>query len=268
VTPAARIEVPPIGMAQIGVARVSGTPLIRALLAAILAFLAPSASAADLTAEDFAFNYDQPAFYTLLERLRTDPVFPPPDVTPAALPDWAAALARPSDFRGQAVTITGVLGRNKDSFRLLQRPDLGELTQLELSAPGQPVTATVICTSDVADLPIGATVELTGYFVMARSYYTAKKRVAHGLVLVSPGPTSVSLPAPPSPAAIPREMWIALAGTLALAGVITVILLRRAGRTTRILPADLHATEPAPFSLADELAKLTPPAENEPEERC
>lgn len=202
---------------------------------------------------DFAFNYDQPAFYELLERLRTGP-FPPADAAPVRVDDWRSLLSRPADMRGRLVQIQGLLGRNKDSFRLQSRPEWGWLTQLELTQPGSPVTATAICPQDVSDVPLGAEVTLLGYFVMARSYYADSGRVAHSVVLVVGPPLTIATPKPPAPAAR-NGLAVGFVTTLLAALGVTWWILRRAMQTPRVSTMDVHATEAAPFSLADELQK-------------
>lgn len=206
-----------------------------------------------LQAVDFAFNYDQPAFYELLERLRTGP-FPPADAAPVLVDDWRSLLSRPADMRGRLVQIQGLLGRNKDTFRLQSRPDWGWLTQLELTQPGSPVTATAICPQDVSDVPLGAEVTLLGYFVMARSYYADSGRVAHSVVLVVGPPLTIATPKPPAPAAR-NGLAVGFVTTLLAALGVTWWILRRAMQSPRVSAMDVQATEAAPFSLADELQK-------------
>lgn len=221
-----------------------------------------------LTARDFEFNYDQPAFYALLQRMREQSAFPPAGVEPRDVNDWREFLARPADFRGQIVRITGTLGRNKDSFRLLQRPDLGSLTQLELERAGNAVTATVVCTQDVADLPVGALLEVVGYFVLVRNYHTDSRRVAQSAVIVAPGPVSVSTAAAPARTqTVPSGLWIGLAVTLVAALAITWLLIRRAVRTPPMGLSGLQATEAAPFQITNDDESFTKPGDepsNEP----
>ena len=204
------------------------------------------------TIEDFTYDFDHPAYYALLEFVRgsSQPpgsVSPPPEVN-----DWRELIERPADFRGLAITIEGVVGRNKDPYTHPRHPELGQVWQVELSRPDQAATCTVIFTSDASDLPLGATIRLTGYFAKVNRYPTQSAREGLAALLVAPGPSSVSVPAPPTAADGLDWRWMTVAIVAAL--VVTFLLLRRARRRT---PPDLHelrARRAAPLNLADDLA--------------
>ncbi len=203
--------------------------------------------------EDFAFNFDQPGFYAVLEHVEHSPFSPGHTQTPIVVQDWRDLLERPNEFRGRPVTVTGSIGRNKAPYSLPAHPALGLIWQLELERPDQPLSCTLILTEDAADLPLGATVEVTGYFLMIRQYYGPSKRVYQAALLVAPGPTEVGT-AVARPAASKLDWeWMALAVLLGL--VITVVLLRRSGRRGRPDFRSLRAGHEAPVSFADDLAE-------------
>lgn len=203
---------------------------------------APVSDDAPLVAQDFAFNFDQPAFFELVRRTRAEGDGAISKNAPREVVDWREFIERPSDFRGAAVRIRGVLVRNKDPFALRANPELGLLTQLELTSPQPGLAATVICTDDVGDLSIGDTLEFVARFVMIRSYYADSGRVAHAPLFVAAAPLAAERAAPRSSSSASRHLpWIFASFVLALAAF--WVILRRAakapirtseGRLTRI----------------------------------
>jgi hypothetical protein len=144
-----------------------------------------------------------------------------------------------------------VVGRNSAWRHRGERfKHLGTVWQLELRRGNQPLACTVILTNDAADIPLGATIRVTGYFVMVRKYLDRKKKERPALLIVAKGPTMVSKIGP----AAEKESnwnWIIFAGVTGLLGA--WILIRRA---TARGPRDLHsirASRPAPMSLSDDL---------------
>ncbi|MDX2197335.1 MAG: hypothetical protein SF069_00010 [Phycisphaerae bacterium] len=206
---------------------------------------APASDDSPLVAQDFAFNFDQPAFYELVRRMRANDQLAGSRTEPREVVDWREFLERPSDFRGAAVRIRGVLVRNKDPFALRANPELGLLTQLELTSPQPGLAATVICTDDVGDLAIGDTLEFVARFVMIRSYYADSGRVAHAPLFIAAAPLAAERAAPrSSSSSASRHLpWILASFVLALAAF--WVILRRAAkapirnsesRLTRIAP--------------------------------
>lgn len=201
--------------------------------------------------QDFAFNFDQPGFYAVVEFVKRSPHSPGFAEPPLALDDWRDLLERPGEFRGRPVTITGVVGHNKDPYVLPTRPELGPLTQLELRRADQPLAITLICTGRVADIPLGAELTATGYFVLIRQYRDARQQVRQAALIVSPGPTTLAHAAP-TPLALD---WRWLAAAVAAGIVLTLWLLRRTRRQAPVSLRTLRASHTAPVSLADDLAR-------------
>lgn len=231
--------------------------------------LPDAARAALAQTQDFAFNFDQPGFYAVLDFVAHSPRSPGFAQSPIEVKDWRELLERPVDFRGWPVTVEGIVGHNKDPYTLPSHPQLGPVGQLELSRTDQPLTCTLILTGNVADIPLGAAVTVTGYFVMIRQYHGPSGRVQQAALLVAPGPTAISKLLP-RPAETGGPDWRWITGALVVGLLITWVLLRRyAGRRPSI--GVLRASRAAPLSLANDLAKWadqeppespTPPAEN------
>ena len=204
---------------------------------------------------DFAFNFDNPGFYAVLEYVKTMPGEPDASNETRVVADWSALLERPSDFRGRPITIEGVVGRNKAwRFEQPERRHLGELWQLELSAPGWPLTTTVILTENTADVPVGTVIRVTGYFVMIRQYYGSDQRVRQAALLVGHGPTLVA--SAPSPVATQLSNRAAGLIVVALAAAVIVWMILRRSAARR--PGDVHvlrAGRPAPLNLSDDLSR-------------
>lgn len=215
--------------------------------------------------DDFSFSFAQPGFYAVLEYVKRANISPGHARPPVEVEDWQALLERPADFRGQPVTIEGVVGRSSAwQFEHEQYRQLGTVWQLELSRPDQPIAATLIFTNDASDIPLGVTIRATGYFVMIRQYYTASKRIGQAALLVAPGPTLISQQAPrPSARRDSRNLVGPLVtGTAAL--VIVWFLLRRSVARNRQTIRTLRASGPAPMSLADEFSAWAAREEDRP----
>lgn len=201
---------------------------------------------------DFSYDFDEPGYYALLGFVRASTRPPGSAYPPTVVADWRELVERPSDFRGLAVTIEGVVGRNKAPYMHGRHPELGQVWQVELSRPDQAPAFTVIFTSDVSDLPVGDTIRVTGYFVKVYRYPTRSQTPGLAALVVAPGPTVVSRPAPHSENAASLDWrWLTVAIVAAL--IATVILLRRSARGGRHDVTALRARQPAPLSLADDL---------------
>jgi len=205
--------------------------------------------------EDFSFSFVQPGFYALLEHLKT--THRPPGLLRPPLPidDWTTLLERPADFRGLPLTIEGTVGRNKP-WRFQQEPHrrLGTLWQLELARADQPLSATVILTNDASDIPLDATIRVTGYFVMIRQYYSRTNRIRQAALLVADGPTVVSTAVARTAGRSGLNLLIGALVALTAALLVIWILLRRSVVHPRQSASALHASTRAPTSLADDLA--------------
>ena len=213
--------------------------------------------------EDASFSFDQPGFYAVLEHVKTATQPPGHARPPIDVTDWAALLERATDFRGLPITIEGTVGRNTAwQFQQAEHRHLGTVWQLELWRADQPIAATVILTHDASDIPVGSSIRVAGYFVMIRQYYSNSNRLRQAALLVAPGPTMVSQ-AVARNLSRPASDWIVglvVACTAAL--IIAWLLLRRSVGPGRRMTTSLRASEPAPTSLADDLARW---AAEEPE---
>lgn len=222
--------------------------------------------------QDFTFNFDQPGFYAVVGQVKRNPHAPGFAQPPEFVSDWRALLERPHDFRGRVITLEGLVGRNKTGYGLARAPDLGTIWQLELSHADQPLTCTAILTQDAADVPVGATIRLTGYFVMIRQYHGASQAVHQAALLVGVGPDAILRRGVPPSEAGPETSWLWILAAVAAGLLITFWLLRRAASAKRTGAAALRASRPAPTSLADDLAAWSggPPedkADTQPPER-
>lgn len=204
--------------------------------------------------QDFAFNFDQPGFYAVLAYVKRSPHAPGFGQTPIEVPDWRDLLERPSGFRGRPVTVTGIVGRNKAPYVLENHPELGPVAQLELWRADQALTCTLIFTESVGDIPLNATLTVTGYFVMIRDYYSAAKRVQQAALLVAAGPSMIDRRVPRAAPLGPLD-WRWVAGAAVLGLLITFVLLRRSSSAGRRDYRTLRASQEAPTSLADDLAR-------------
>lgn len=215
--------------------------------------LPPAVLAALAGIEDFSYNFDHPGYYALLAFVKRGGAEPGMTYPPVEVADWREFVERPAEFRGRAVTITGVIGRNKDPYTHAHHPQLGPVWQVELSRPDLPLSATVIFTNDVSDLPLGATIRLTGYFVKINRYPTPAGRPGLAALLISPGPTQISLPAATTTGDAPDWRWLMVAVALGL--LAAYVLLRRSVRPRVPRFRDLQPSRPAPLNLAQDLSE-------------
>jgi len=204
--------------------------------------------------EDFSFNFDHPAFYALLEHVKSSAVSPGHACEPIEIDDWRILLERPTGFRGEPITIEGVVGVNR-AWRHPRDEHSQQRTvwQLELKRGDQPIACTVILTHDASDIPLGATIRVTGYFVMIRQYYSETNRVRQAALLVAQAPTLIARDVAGAPRS-PRSAWVWLVIVVTAGLLATWILLRRSTAGGPRDPRTLHAERSAPVSLADDLA--------------
>lgn len=205
--------------------------------------------------EDFSFSFAQAGFHAVLEHLKTTSASPGHAREPVEIRDWTALLERPADFRGLPITIEGVVGRNTPwRFEREEYRRLGPVWQLELWRSDQPIAATLILTSDATDIPLGATIRVTGYFVMMRQYYSQTKRLRQAALLVAQGPTLVSQAIARTRTRSASSWILGLMAALTAALLVIWLLLRRSVGRTRLASQSLRASGPAPTSLAEDLA--------------
>lgn len=217
--------------------------------------LPPETQEALEAVEDFSFSFDSPGFRRLITHLKTRQPALDTVQTPLEIDDWTTLLERPADFRGLPITIDGIVGRNKVwRFEDPTLRALGPLWQLELWHPDQPITATVILTLDAADVPLGATIRVSGHFVMIRQYYSDTDRVRQAALIAGLAPTMISR-SESKPLRNELRHTIGVIAALAVGLLLAWWILRRATRTRRVVSMPQPAPRtPAPFSVADDLA--------------
>lgn len=208
---------------------------------------------ADLaTVRDYTLDFGQPGFYALLEFVHDQHAVAGRLVDPIDAGDLRMLIERPADYRGRPVTVAGRVGRNSSWQR---RADPGgqalRVWQLELTVPRAPVACTVILTEPADDIPIGATVRVTGYFVMMRSYYDRARRLRQAALIVATGPTLVATSTPRSGATPGWLTTAVIVATMLL--VLAWVLLRARANRRQAIDTGLRPPKPAPFSVADDL---------------
>jgi hypothetical protein len=210
--------------------------------------------------EDLRPNFDIPAYYALLEHVQAlqQPLRP---ADAESVDDWTDLADRPSAYRGRLVAVTGFVGGNKAHHYLGEHAHFGQVGQLELYHPAQPMSLTVICTTDVRDVPLHAEVTLAGYFLMLREYQTTTGKTRYGGLLIAQGPTVLATPQPLESTASRTLGFVvaAVAGGLVLGWVLIRRTIR--GRAPRDLRT-LHSTAMPTESRAADLAAWA--AEQEP----
>lgn len=203
--------------------------------------------------QDLAFNFDQPGFYAVWAHLLRTPAPPGLEQAAESIDDWRAFVERPASLRGRLVRVSGRVGRNK-TWRLtegeLQRP----VSQVELESAGQPIACTVIFVNPADDVPVGATIDVAGYFVMVRQYYTPSNRVGQAALIVAWAPAVISQVGPPR-AAGGETGWMWVPWAVALGLLVAWLVLRRGGEQRLRGRESLRAAHGAPFSVADDLAR-------------
>ncbi len=208
--------------------------------------------------QDFSFSYAQPGFYALLEYMRADPDFDPAAGRGGAagmpLTDWRILLERPADFRGRPVCIEGVV-RRSTAWRH-QQPQyaaLGTLWELQLSRRDQPLVCKLLLTEPAVDVPLGATLRVTGIFTTIQHYYSETHQLRQAAVLVARGPSQIAVAAKPPSSELGD--WSRAGGLLAagIAGLTLVWLLLRRSTARPLDGSAPHATQTPGISLADQL---------------
>lgn len=205
------------------------------------------------TVEDLTFDFDHPGYYAVLKFVRESPRAPGFSRPPVRVSNWQELVERPADFRGLPVTITGIVGRNKDPYVHQRHPELGAVFQTELWDPDQPIACTVVFTQDVRDLPLGATVTVTGYFVKINRYPRPSGEPGISALIVAPGPVAMGRQA--ARFRPDQGGWWPLGAAVAAGLFIAFVVLRSARRTQPREPRPLPASSPAPMNLARELAE-------------
>ena len=207
--------------------------------------------------EDFSLRIDFPGYYDLLEFVRHSEFDPGDHQQATEITDWQTLLDRPSEFRGEPITIEGVVGRHRSyQYRDAQRRKrFGTVWELDLHHPqrGYPITATIFLTANADEIGIDSTIRVTGYFVMVQQYPRSGKPLGQKIVLIAKGPSMVARAAPPTPPARRERRWIWGAAAVAAAMLVVWIIVRGSAKGERSDLQALTATHRAPLNLSDEL---------------
>jgi hypothetical protein len=203
---------------------------------------------------DFSLDYDQPGFLETWRELAAGRL-PGDRETPQVVHTWTDLVERPTVFRGQPISVRGVV-RRKSSWRYSTPPNdrLGALWVVQIDGPEQPMICKLLLTGDASDLPLGATIEVTGWFLMIQNYLPAGGRTPRqAAVIFGVGPHRVLAAMAVAPE--PRRRWSAEHWLfVAVGGLLVAWLLLRlaASRVQRPGPADVPRS-PAPLNLAADL---------------
>jgi hypothetical protein len=216
------------------------------------------------TIEDHSFKFDQPGFYALLRHVKESKEFFDPDAPP--LKEWKVLMERPTSFRGRPVTVEGRVGRNSSyEFEREEHKLLGPVTELQIATVTDPVSCRIILTNDAGDVPIGATVRVTGYFLMAHQYLAPNKRPMQNAIIVSKGPLQV-MTTRTRPPLMPQPGWAWLIGALVIGGLVGWAMLRQTAKENRSDLRALQARTPPVTNVSKEFqewaarqARETPP---------
>ena len=134
---------------------------------------------------DNVFTFDDPAFYWFCKFVKSDADQAKYDVRSdhPALP-WRFLLERPSDHRGQLVTIEGTL-LSRYEYDVTNRAGAGTLYQCELGDPGTRAICTVVVIEPPGEIPIRSRVKTKGYFIKVRAFRTDAGESGAGPLIVS-----------------------------------------------------------------------------------
>ncbi len=198
---------------------------------------------------DHVYSFDDPAFYAFCRFLKQPgrEAAPPPEPLP-----WSFLLERPSDYRGQLVTLEGQL-RSRQPFRVEgERRDVGVLHQCILSEGNTRALSTVVVIDDPGEIPIRSRVRAVGYFLKVRAFETTGGGSGAGPLLVARRLEMLQPPATLGGGIFTRWSgpdWL-LAGTGLLA--VVWLMLRRATTRGRRPPAAATAEPDLRRAAGDE----------------
>ncbi len=134
---------------------------------------------------DHVYSFDDPAFYWFCRHVRDDEDaerYVAHESEPAT--SWRFLMERPTDYRGQLVTIEGRLLR-RESFEVPNREGVGRLYQCEIGQSGTRAVCTAVLTSDPGDIPVQTPVVVRGYFIKVRAFQTLDGQSGAGPLVVS-----------------------------------------------------------------------------------
>ncbi|MCG8406048.1 MAG: hypothetical protein MI923_12700 [Phycisphaerales bacterium] len=134
---------------------------------------------------DHVFSFDHPAFYWFRDYVKQDSEAKyvvrndDPDLP------WNFLLERPSDYRGELVTIGGKLLKRHPPYKLSASRGSGIWYQYELGQAGTRAICTVIATEEIEKIPIRSRVRTKGYFIIVRAFKTDSGEEGTGPLLVA-----------------------------------------------------------------------------------
>lgn len=134
---------------------------------------------------DHVYSFDDPAFYWFCRHVRDDE-----DVERYVAREgepttsWRFLMERPTDYRGQLVTIEGRLLR-REAFEVPNREGVGRLYQCEIGQSGTRAVCTAVLTSDPGDIHVQTPVIVRGYFIKVRAFQTLDGQSGAGPLVVS-----------------------------------------------------------------------------------
>lgn len=205
---------------------------------------------------DGTFSFDDEAFFWLCAQVRTNSARRELLAASSESPTPVRQMMeRPADFRGLPVVVEGIL-RSREEYEIRGRPELGRMTQLELSVPGSRAIMTVVCTERAGGVSAGMAVRATGYFLKLRQFRTTDGQVGAGVVLVTNGMVRATRPemsgATESQGAWSRvrDEWV-FAGITALLVVWLLIRRRMRGIPASRSTSAMRSASPGPAATGD-----------------
>lgn len=189
--------------------------------------------------EDNTFNFDHEGFYWYCTFLKETPeVFSESECGSEPTP-WQFLMERPSDYRGRTICIEGFILDVKPVFRVSQRPELGNLYQLEIGQPGSNAVATVILVEEPKTSKFRTEVRLPCFFIKSRAFRSVSGNESGGPVVVGRNLKIIAAPSGTAFASkgridISRLLILLAGGTMMLAIVFAVLRRSLAGRTETV----------------------------------
>lgn len=130
---------------------------------------------------DNTFNFDEPAFYWLVDQARREPGA----VASSAPLPWRFLLERPSEYRGRRVMIEGFVQSSLGYKILRNGVSFGHVCQTELADAGTRGLCTIVSTNDAQPAPLGARVRAVAWFLKVRQFKTTSGGVSTAPLLVA-----------------------------------------------------------------------------------
>ena len=178
---------------------------------------------------DGVFSFDDPAFYWFCRYVDSHEIEAAADEAPVA---WSTLAERPSDYRGQLVTIEGVV-QSLAAHDVTNRPNVPRLYQLQLSSRDSAQLCTLVATEDPGDVPMRSLVRARGYFIKIRGFRTKGGDEGSGPLIVAASLAEVRAPASPPSTSSERRISSWLIGGVAVMALIWFVMRRRLSGTGR-----------------------------------